>query len=170
VADLVTPALRAELVSALGEASPIVQDAVVHLAQRLNEKDVTQVLMESVTHESTIVAVNAMRCLGRLKLAGASDILLNVLKATKQPERLIACCEALGRLADPASVEPLAAIAAPKGFLFFRKRWPVPVRAAAASALVHVPDPRVKQVMAALAMDVDPRLFTIGRQAAKLGH
>jgi HEAT repeat protein len=102
-----------------------------------------------------------MKLIGEWKPAGATDALLTVLRSDAAPTALIAACEALGRLADPAGVDALAEIATPKGMLFFRKRRPIPVRVAAALALKQINDPRVAPVLAALARDVDPRLRSL---------
>ena len=78
-------------------------------------------------------------------------------------ERLIACCRALGQIADPAAIEPLAKMLSPGSIFSFRKRRSSAIRAAAAFALAQISHPRVAELLAPYADDHDPRI----RQIAK---
>ena len=75
---------------------------------------------------------------------------------------MIACCRALGQIADPAAVEPLANMLTQGSILSFRKKSSA-VRAAAAFALAQVPNPRVSEILAPYVDDRDPRVRQIAR-------
>ncbi|MDE3244280.1 MAG: HEAT repeat domain-containing protein, partial [Nitrospirota bacterium] len=167
VGETVTRALRTELAFALGDAHPGVREAAYGLAVRLNDTRIAPLLVDYATHEDPVVAAGAIACLGTLKPPKLTSQLVGIMKSAKNPALQVACCQALGRVADPAAVEPLTRILAPKGFLRFRKRWTADVRAAAAYALAQIQDPRADKVLARLAQDADPRLRQLARPPAK---
>jgi len=109
------------------------------------------------------MAVIAIKSLGKIKPAGAVDVLVSLLESSKEVERLIACCRALGQIADPAAIEPLAKMLSPGGILSLRKRRSSAVRAAAAFALAQVPDARVSEALAPYTDDRDLRVRQIAR-------
>lgn len=163
VIDTVTRDLKTDLAYALGDGNPAVQQAAFQLAERLNDTQVVNLLLEYSKNQDTRLAVQAMECLGRLKPAGAVNVLLPLLNARKEPERLIACCHALGQIADPASIEPLAKILTRRGFFFFGKRGRAQVRAAAIFALGQISHPRVAKVFTLFLDDPDPRVREMAR-------
>jgi hypothetical protein len=163
VIDGVTRDLKTELAYALGDENPKVRRAAFHLAERLNETTVTSLLFDYVSHENLQIAVFAIKSLGKLRPAGAVDILLSQLESSKEIERLLACCRALGQIADPAAIEPLAKIMAPGSFLSLRKKRSSSVRAAAAFALAQIPGPRVVEILAPYADDRDPKVRQVAR-------
>ncbi len=112
------------------------------------------------------MAVVAIKSLGKLKPKGAVDVLVSVLESSKEPERLIACCRALGQIADPAAIEPLAKMVDLGRFLSLRKKRSSLVRATAASALAQIPDPQVAQVLAPYVEDRDPRIRQVAQARA----
>ena len=77
---------------------------------------------------------------------------------------MIAACGALGRIADPAGIEPLAQLIPQRSFFsLYRKRSPL-VRAAAASALAQISHPKVAKVLARHLEDRDLRVRQTARE------
>ena len=163
VIDGVTRDLKTELAYALGDDHPSVRRAAFRLAERLNDARVTSLLFDYTNHQDPKMAVIAIKSLGKVKPPGAVDILLSLLESSKEVERLIACCRALGQIADPAAIEPLAKMLSPGSILFLRKRRSSAIRATAAFALTQIPHSRVLEVLAPYADDRDPRVRQIAR-------
>jgi len=163
VIDGVTQDLKTELAYALGDDNPKVRRAAFRLTERLNDAQVTSLLFDYANHEDPKMAVIAIKSLGKVKPAGAVDVLLSLLESSKEVERLIACCRALGQLADPTAIEPLAKMLSPGSILSLRKRRSSAIRAAAAFALAQISHARVSEVLAPFADDRDPRVRQIAR-------
>jgi diguanylate cyclase (GGDEF)-like protein len=163
VIDGVTQDLQTELAHTLGDDNPKVRQAAFRLTERLNDPRMTSLLFDYANHEDSKMAVVAIKSLGKLKPKGAVDVLVSVLESSKEIGRLIACCRALGQIADPAAIEPLAKMLAPGGLLSLRKKRSSLVRATAASALAQIPDPRVAEVLAPCVEDRDPRVRQVAR-------
>ena len=163
VIDGVTQDLKTELAYTLGDDNPKVRRTAFHLAERLNDAQATSLLFDYANHEDPKMAIIAIKSLGKIKPAGTVDFLLSLLESSKEVERLIACCRALGQLADPAAIEPLAKILSPGSILSLRKRRSSAIRAAAAYALAQIPHTRVSEVLAPYADDRDPRVRQIAR-------
>ena len=85
-------------------------------------------------------------------------MLVALLDSTRETDRLVAACRALGQIANPASIEPLARVVAPIGFLSFQKPKDPLVRATAAFALAQIPDPRVTEILSGHLKDSDWRI------------
>jgi len=168
VIDNITQDLKTELAFALGDESPEVRQAAFRLAERLNNEDVMSLLLDYATQEDQSMAVFAIKSLGKLKSTGVVDALVSLMNSTKDTERLIACCRVLGRIGDPAGIEPLAKIMAPGGFFSFRKKKNTRVRATAAFALAQIDHPRVAEVFAIYVEDRDPRVRQIARDQVGL--
>ena len=163
VIDKITRDLKKELDHALEDESPKVRRAAFRLVERSNDERLTSLLVERTRHQDPTVATAAITSLGKIKPAGAAQVLVSLLESAKDEKRIIASCRALGQIADPASIEPLAQILAPQGFFsFLKKRSPL-VRATAAFALAQISDPRVAEVLARHLEDDDSRV----RQAAR---
>ncbi len=160
----ITRDLKTELAYALEEESPKVRRAAFHLLQNLNDERLTSLLFDYVNHQDSTLALAAIRSLGRIKPAGAVDVLGSLIISARERERVIAACQALGKIADPAGIEPLAQIIAPGGFfLLYRKKSPL-VRAAAASALAQISHPKVAKVLARHLEDRDSRVRQTARE------
>jgi len=160
----ITRDLKKELVYALEEESPKVRRAAFRLLESLNDERLTSLLFNYVNHQDSTAAVAAIRSLGRIKPAGAVDVLGSLIDSAREPERLIAACQALGKIADPACIEPLAELIAPGGlFSLYRKKSPL-VRAAAASALAQISHPKVATVLAHHLEDDDSRVRQTARE------
>jgi len=167
VIDGVTQDLKTELAYALGDDSPKVRRAAFHLAERLNDPRLTSLLLDYANHEDPKMALVAIKSLGKLKPAGAVDVLVSLLESSKEIERLISCCRALGQIADPTAIEPLAKMLAPGGLLSLRKKQSSAVRAAAGFALAQISDPRVVEALAQYVDDRDPRIRQVARALVK---
>ncbi|MCZ6484624.1 MAG: HEAT repeat domain-containing protein, partial [Acidobacteria bacterium] len=158
VIDNVTRDLRKELAFSLEDESPRVRRAAFRLVERLNDERLTPLLFNHANHQDATIAVAAIKSLGEIKPAGAVDVLVPLLEFAKGTERVIAACRALGQIADPASIEPLAKIISTGGFFSLqRKRSPL-VRATAAFALAQISDPRVVKFLARHMEDSDSRI------------
>ena len=163
VIDKITRDLKKELDFALEDESPKVRRAALRLVERSNDERLTSLLVERTSHQDPTVATAAITSLGKIKPAGAAQVLVSLLESAKDEKRIIASCRVLGQIADPASIEPLAQILAPPGFFsFLKKRSPL-IRATAAFALAQISDPRVAEVLARYLEDDDSRV----RQAAR---
>ena len=121
----------------------------------LNDAELTSLLLEYANHEDSSMAVAAIKSLGKLKPRGFSRAACFSARFSKETERLIACCRALGQIADPASIEPLAKVMVPGGFFTLRKRKSSLIRATAAFALAQIPHPQVTEVLSLYVEDRD---------------
>lgn len=163
VIDKITRDLKKELDFALEDESQKVRRAALRLVERSNDERLTALLVERTSHQDPTVATAAITSLGKIKPAGAARVLVSLLESAKDEKRIIASCRALGHIADPASIEPLAQILTPQGFFsFFKKRSPL-VRATAAFALAQISDPRVAEVLARHLEDDDSRVRQVAR-------
>lgn len=168
VIDTVTKDLRAEFAQVLSDESAPVRDAAFRLAERLNDKQIGDLLLTCALNPDTELAAAAIRCLGKLRLAGSAGVLISLLHSTSETDRIVACCRALAQIADPASIEPLARLLTPRGLLFFRKPWSGRVRANAAFALGQIPHPDAARALAPFVDDGDPRVREIARTRVRV--
>ena len=162
VIDTITRDLKTELTYAIGDGDAVLRQAAFQLAERLNDSQVVNLMMEYAKGPELQLAVEAIECLGRLKPAAAVNGLVSLLGKSKEKERLIACCRALGQIADPASIEPLAKILARKGFIFRRKER-AEIRAAAIFSLGQIFHPQVDKTLVLYREDPDLRIREIAR-------
>jgi HEAT repeat protein len=140
-----------------------VRQAALQLAERVAGDQVERVLLEQVESAKVEVATGALRSLGKLNPQAALQRIIATLSSSKDPQRLVACCQMLGEVADPAGIEPLADLLVSKGFLFWRKNHGPAVRASAALALAQIAHPHVAGILARYHEDRDPRV----REAAR---
>jgi HEAT repeat protein len=166
ILDVVTRDLKTELAYCLGDVNPRVRRAAFQLAERLNDNSVNELLVDFARNEDMAVAKAAIRCLANSRSAAMVDALISILKTATEPERAIACSQALGQLGDPACIEALSRILTEKKMLVFSRRWNDQVRATAAFALGQISNPRAKQALARCKNDPDPRIREIARSAA----
>ena len=158
VIDSITLDLKKELDYALEDESPKVRRAALGLVERSNDERLTSLLVDRASHEDPRVATAAIQSLGKIKPSGAVEVLLSLLESARDEKRVIAFCRALGQIADPLSIEPLAQILVPQGFFSFRKKRSPLVRATAAFALAQIAHPRVAEVLALHVDDDDSRV------------
>lgn len=158
VIDVITKDLRKELAFVLEDESSRVRRAGFLLLERLNDERLTPLLVDYANHKDSTIAIAAIKSLGKIQPAGAAGVLVALLHSAKETDRLVAACRALGQIADPASVDPLAKVIAPRGFFSFQKPKDPLVRATAAFALAQIPDPRVAEVLTPHLKDSDWRI------------
>jgi diguanylate cyclase (GGDEF)-like protein len=163
VMDNVTREVATELAFALADEQPEVRQAALQLAERLAGDQVERVLLEQAESAKVEVAIGALRSLGKLKPQAALQRIVATLNSSKDPQRLVACCQILGEIADPGGIGPLANLLVPKGFLLWRKRHRPDVRASAAFALSQIAHPDVAGILARYREDRDPRVREVAR-------
>ncbi|UCG14200.1 MAG: diguanylate cyclase [Deltaproteobacteria bacterium] len=163
VIDSVTSDLKTELAYALADQAPQVRRAAFRLAERMDDEQISSLLLDYAKHENSSMAVVAIKSLGKLKPEGATGVLVSLLESAKDTERVIACSRALGQIGDPAAIEPLAKIMSPGSFLSFRKKRSSLVRATAAFALAQIRHPQVVEVFAPYVEDRDPRVRQVAQ-------
>ncbi len=99
------------------------------------------------------MAKGAIRSLAHLRSAAAVEALQAVLEATEDSKVAIACCQALGELAQPSCIDILARVLSRKKGPFFRRYWDEQTRATAALALKQMSDPRADAVLSRYVKD-----------------
>jgi HEAT repeat protein len=164
IIDIVTMDVRNEVLFAMGDQDPDVREAAYSLAERLNDESIGDLLMEFVKNHAGELAVGAIRCIGKLRPNGVEAEIAGLLNSSKDDQLCIACCQVLGQIADPDSIESLARMLLPKRTFFMRK-WRNPqLRAAAAFSLGQIRHPRANEYLAPYANDRDPRVREIARR------
>ncbi len=163
VIDTVTQSLEAELAFALGDENQQVRQAAFNLAERLRDDRTVNLLLNCAVSEDAELAAGAIRCLGKLRPAGASARLISVLQTTRDTDPALACCQALGQIGDPAGIEALARIVAAKGWFYLGRRYSAKVRGAAAFALRALPAAQVAEALTPLLHDRDFRVRRVAR-------
>ncbi|MGH7166688.1 MAG: HEAT repeat domain-containing protein, partial [Nitrospiraceae bacterium] len=163
VVDSVTRALKTELAYALGEKNPEVRQAAFRLAERLNDKQTTDLILAYAADGDSELATSAIRCLGKLKPVGIVDVLVSLMNSGRDEDHVLACCQAMGQVADSACIESLGKILSTRKGWFSRKKWTPQVRAAAAFALGQIAHLRAAEVLALFTDDPDPRVRQIAQ-------
>jgi HEAT repeat protein len=165
IIDTLNTDLKDDLIFILGDRNPKVRRAAFQLAERLSDQYVVELLLDYAKNKETSLATAAIKCLGKLKIQDIGEKILFLLNSTKEEERLIAICRALGKIGDPASIEPLSKILAPKPFFSFFKKPSLQVRTAAAYALSQISHSKGAEVLASFVEDPDPGIRQIARNA-----
>jgi hypothetical protein len=162
VIDVVTRELKTELAFCLSDVNPKVRRAAFRLSERLNDKQVLELLVDFARHDDIGVAKGAIRSLAALRSPHAVGALVSTLQVTKDPERAIACAQALAQLGDPVAVAVLEEVLTARRFpVLGGLRWDDQVRATAAFALAHIGGDRAKAVLKRVMNDPDPRIRQI---------
>jgi len=89
------------------------------------------------------------------------------MKTAKDKDRLVACCQTLGKIGDPRGIDPLERVLSAQEFLSRRNKYLSPIRVAAAVALSFIHDPRAAQILEQCTRDRDPQ---VRQTAASLIH
>ena len=166
VIDVVTRDLKTELAFCLSDVNLKVRRAAFRLTERLNDKQVLDLLVDFARHEDIGVAKGSIRSLANLHSPHAVGALISTLEVTDEPERAIACAQALAQLGDPVAVPALETVLTARRFpIFGGKRWDEQVRATAAFALAQIGGERAKRALKKMVDDPDPRI----RQIATAG-
>jgi len=170
VVDGATHDLKEEIVYAMHDESQHVRSEAVRLAERINNEEANQLLLECTESKRVDVAVRAIKCLGRIRPQMALDKILSLLKSSKEKDRLVACCQTLGQIGDSKSIDALARILQAPGFLLFGKKYGPEVRASAALALTQMNDPRVVETLTKWTKDKNAQVSDIARAVSSRHH
>ena len=163
VIDGATHDLKAELVTALHDESQQVRSEAIRLAERINNEETHQLLLECTESKRVDVAVKAIKCLGRISPQMALDKIHSLLKSAREKDRLVACCQTLGQIGDPKSIDILENVLQTRGFFFVGKKFGSKVRASAALALTQMDDPRVGEILGRCVEDKNTQVSEIAR-------
>jgi HEAT repeat protein len=162
VIDVVTRDLRSELAFCISDVNPKVRRAALRLAERLNDKQVLELLLDFARHPDIEVAKGAIRSLACLRSPHVAGALIATLEGTRDAERAIACAQALAQLGEPAAVPALAEVLTARRFPVIGPfRWDNQVRATSAFALAHIGGEGARSVLRQVANDPDPRIRQI---------
>ena len=165
VIDIVTRDLKTELMLCLSDVNAGVRRAAFRLSERLNDQPVLEVLVDFARHQGIGVAKGAIRSLATSPAAAGA--LVSTLQGTTDPEKAIACAQALARLRDPVAVPALKSVLTARKFpVFGRPRWDGQVRATAAFALACIGGDHAQAVLKQVTSDPDPRVRQIALHAA----
>ena len=156
VIDTITRDVHTELALALEDGSDVVHRSALRLAERLDDDRTVSLLAEHGRGDDPLRATSAIRALGRLSAEGTVEPLLAILQTTREGGRVIACCQALAQIGDPATADALAAVLDARSMLTRRRRWKSDVRASAADALARLPGRRAAELLAPFDLDPDP--------------
>jgi HEAT repeat protein len=167
IIDILTTDFKNELFFALGDENPNVREAAYRLAERLNDDQIVEWLLEFARSQQSIQAVGAIKCLGKLSPSQVEKELITLLNSSKDESVLVACCRALGQIAQPTSIEALSKVMETKKILFFHKGNTAQVRATAAFALTQIPHSKATHHLAQLVNDRDPRIRQIAQDSVQ---
>ncbi|MCH6563079.1 MAG: HEAT repeat domain-containing protein, partial [Myxococcales bacterium] len=166
VIDTVTRDVNTELARALTDNSEEVRQAALRLAERLNDSQVVELLLEHARGQETELATSVIRWFGRIKAKGVVQEIVSMLTSTHEPARIIACCHALGQSADPVAIEPLATLLSARLALRRRRKWSSEVRAAAALALAKMGHADALAVLEGFTQDKDRAVQRVAQNAS----
>jgi HEAT repeat protein len=100
-----------------------------------------------------------------MRSSAAAVALAEIVETLRDPELVVACCQALGQIGDPAGIDALGVILAEKRFGFLGFRWEDQVRATAALALRQIVDPSAAVILQPFMEDHDARIRQLSRGA-----
>lgn len=167
IIDILTTDCKNELFFALGDEDPNVREAAYRLAERLNDDQIIEWLLEFARSQESILAVGAIKCLAKLSPLQMEKELITLLNSSKDELVLVACCRALGQISRYTSIEALSKALETKRFLFFHKGNSAQVRATAAIALTQISHPKATHHLAQLVNDRDPRIRQIAQNSVQ---
>jgi len=166
VIDIITQDLRDEVAYCVGDGNPKIRRAAFRLAERLHDENLIEILAPFATSSDPGVVKGTIRSLAHLRSQRAASALSDILGTLRDPELVVACCQALGQIGDPAGIEALGAVLAERRLGFLGYRWNDQVRATAALALRQVGDPAAAAVLRPFAEDRDARIRQLSRSAS----
>ena len=165
VVDIITKELRDEIAYSLGDGNPKIRRAAFRLAERLHDDQLIDILTPFAASNDPGVVKGKIRSLASMRSNAAAVTLASILETLKDPELLVACCQALGQIGDAAGIDELGKILSEKRFGFLGFRWNDQARATAALALRQMNDPRAASVLQGFMEDRDARIRQLSRGA-----
>jgi HEAT repeat protein len=165
IIDSLSPDITHEFLYGIGDENPQVREAAYRLAERVKDQHMAGLLLDFAKNHDGEPATGAIQCLGKLGPQGVEEQLIDLLRTSNDDQLCTACCRALGQIARPAGIEPLAEILALRRVFFFRKKRSAQLREAAALALGQIPDPRAAQRLSVFKDDFDPWVREAARSA-----
>ncbi|MEE8314664.1 MAG: diguanylate cyclase, partial [Myxococcota bacterium] len=148
VLDGVTRDISRELACAISDKAVEVRQAGLRLAVRVANSEAVEIVLEHARGRAVEPAAMAIRCLARLAPRGATEQILEILRAARDATRVIACCQALGELADPRAVPELSKLLTARRAFSRRSSWDPGVRKVAALALAQLDAAEAADVLA----------------------
>jgi len=164
VIDILTTDLKIELSHALGDDDTNLRQAAYRLVERLKDSRVIEWLHEFLQSPNPVLAVSAVKCLGNLRPPNVETDLIALLNSTEDVQLRVACCRALGQIANPLCADALLKLLLPQRSFIFRKNQDSRVREAAAYALGRISHPEASQSLLQFVDDRDPAVQEIARQ------
>lgn len=168
VADRVTQDLGEELRFALASGDGRVRDEGLRLFHRLGRDDLVDLVVPYAAAGDPELARAAIAALGALGTAAAVAGLVTAQRTTENPDVVVASCQALGQAGSLAGVDALVRVLDERRrrLIGRGRRWPEPVRAAAAAALAQIGHPRAVAALERLVDDPHPWVRDVARGAA----
>jgi HEAT repeat protein len=164
--DFLTPELTARFETFLHYPDATIRRRIIQLLAKLPESS-GELMVRFLDDEDETVQIDAIRAAGEARVRGAVGRLLELLKSGST-RRLEDTCLALGQLADPAAVEPLAEIVEQKSGLFKkRSSTEETVRVRAAWALAQIKSSSAREALNRVAKDPNLQIQTIVQNALK---
>ncbi|MEE9264585.1 MAG: HEAT repeat domain-containing protein, partial [Vicinamibacteria bacterium] len=161
VIDLVTRDLKTEITYSLGDANPKIRRAAFRLAERMKDNQIIEVVVPFAHREDLAVVKGTIRSLAQMGSIAAAKAVAAILDKTRAPELAIVCCQALGQIGDPASVEALVKALGRRRRFGLGRWWPPQVRATAALALAQIRHRWAKDALKQFARDPEPQVRQI---------
>jgi len=165
VIDIVTRDLLDVVAYCVGDNNPKVRRAAFRLAERLHDEGLIEILAPFAKSKDPGVVKGTIRSLAHLRTPRAAVALAGTVQRLRDPELVVACCQALGQIGDPAGIDALGSILSEKRFRFLGYRWADQVRATAALALRQLGDPQAAMILRPFAEDRDARIRQLSRGA-----
>jgi diguanylate cyclase (GGDEF)-like protein len=169
VIDIVTQDLRDEVAYCVGDGNPKIRRAAFRLAERLHDEALIEILAPFAASSDPGIVKGTIRSLAHLRSTRAATVLSEILGSLRDPELVVACCQALGQIGDAAGIDALGSVLAEKRFAVFGYRWNDQVRATAALALRQIGDPAAAAILRPFAQDRDARIRQLSRSAGVPG-
>ena len=158
IIDTVAVDLENELAHALSDPEENVRRSAFKLIERLKTPEALALANNAAKSGDARLALPAIHALVKQKPGFLAETLSGIMKASGNPEILIACSRAMGQTRDEVFISPLAEILLPKRRLFRRKKYDASVRVAAAFALAQLPGEKANALMQRLKKDPDERI------------
>jgi HEAT repeat protein len=167
ILDLVTRDVKDVIAYSLEDANPKIRRAAFRLAERVSDDAIIEVILPFAHHEDLAVTKGTIRSLAQMGSVKAAQAVVAILEKTREPDLAIVCCQALGQIADPASVEALVRALNRRGRFWVGRWWSGQVRATAALALAQIPHQWAKQALKKFLQDPEPRVQQIASSRAE---